>query len=65
MKQTVCDICEEVIIKDNDCELKIYTNKVGNKYEDICKHCADRITRLITEIHDRPRAVCGECGHSA
>jgi len=62
MIQTVCDVCKEVVIKDNDCELKITTNKIGRSYEDICKGCADRILRLIDEIHNRPHVVCEECG---
>ena len=60
MKQTVCDICNTVIIKDNQYQLKIYRAQIC--YEDICKHCADRVVRLIDEIHDRPIAICKECG---
>lgn len=62
MIKTFCDVCDHELIKNNDRDLRIHTNKMGENYEHICKHCADKILRLIDEIKDVPKCVCESCG---
>lgn len=65
MKQTVCDVCGNVVIKESKVGLKITTNVEHNHFDDICDHCSSRIYKLTMEIKDRPRSCCKECRHIA
>ena len=67
MQQTICDVCGNIVIKESKVGLKITTSNgiAGGPFYEICDHCSSRIYKLITEIKERPRACCKECGHVA
>ena len=59
MKITLCDICEEKIIrKDTHSHIavrNVIINKLYNDFEDICESCEKELIKLILEIKNRPK----------